>query len=167
MFDKSVLKKAKLLIAATLISAALSSLSLALIPFVTGNGKTEHAYIAYIIAAIFWIGLIVMLVSVWLTKKKLYPHRRKLIAGGLIRKHQRIGIINFSSEWGRIVLYSITVLGVILCVGDIIFTFVPQKVMFPVISVTILSFAVHCVIDGKYYKAYKLMKENTNNETDR
>lgn len=65
------------------------------------------------------------------------------------------------------ILYGVVILGVGLMVTDIMFSYVPEMAMFPIISITILSFAVHCVVDGKYYKVYKLMKENVNNETNR
>ncbi len=64
-----------------------------------------------------------------------------------------------------LILYGATVMGLVLIITDIIFDYIPETAMFPILSVTILSFTVHCVIDGKYYKAYKLIKESVNDDT--
>ena len=167
MHSKHVLKDARLSIVVTIVAAALSSFSLSLIPFISGFEEGEINVIAYVIAAVFWIGLLLTFIAAHSTKRTLYRFREKLIIKGYITKHQPIGIISFSKDWRMWILYGITLLGLVLIITDIIFGYVPEKVMFPTISVTILSFAVHCVFDGKYYKAYKLIKESVNNETNR
>ena len=167
MYSKHVLKDAKLSIVVTIVAAALSSFSLSLIPFTAGFEEGESNVIAYVIAAVFWIGLLLTFIAAHSTKRTLYRFREKLIMKGYITKHQPIGIVSFSKDWRMLILYGITILGLVLIVTDIIFGYVPETVMFPTISITILSFAVHCVVDGKYYKAYKLIKESVNNETNR
>ena len=167
MYSKHVLKDARLSIVLTIVATALSSFSLSLIPFTSGFEEGERNVIAYVIAAVFWIGLLLTFIAAHSTKRTLYRFREKLIIKGYITKHQPIGIISFSRDWRMWILYGITLLGLVLIITDIIFGYVPEKVMFPTISVTILSFAVHCVFDGKYYKAYKLIKESVNNETNR
>lgn len=167
MYSKHVLKDARLSIVVTIVAAALSSFSLSLIPFTSGFEEGESNVIAYVIAAVFWIGLLLTFIAAHSTKRTLYRFREKLIIKGYITKHQPIGIISFSKDWRMWILYGITLLGLVLIITDIIIGYVPEKVMFPTISVTILSFAVHCVFDGKYYKAYKLIKESVNNETNR
>ena len=163
---KRSLKQARLLLAITVIAAALSSLSLSLIPLTSGIEDGKNNIVAYAIAAVFWIGLILTLVAALLTKRKLYAYREKLLIKGFIKEQRLPGIISFSFSWKNIILYTITVLGLILIISDIIFVYVPEMIMFPIISVTILSFAVHCVVDGKYYKGYKLIKESVRNETN-
>ena len=162
---RGLLNNARLTIVVTLIAAALSSFSLSLIPFTSGFEEGESNVIAYVIAAVFWICLLLTLGAAYSTRKTLYRYRVRLIMNGYIRKHQPIGIISFSKDWRMLILYGVTVVGLVLIITDIIFDYVPETVMFPIISVTILSFTVHCVVDGKYYKAYKLIKESVNNET--
>ena len=167
MYSKHALKDARLSIVVTIVAAALSSFSLSLIPFTSGFEEGENNVISYIIAAVFWIGLLLAFIAAHSTKRTLYRFREKLIVKGYITKHQPIGIVSFSKDWRMWILYGTTLVGLVLIVTDIIFRYVPESVMFPIISVTILSFVVHCVFDGKYYKAYKLIKESVNNETNR
>ncbi len=159
MNKRIILGKAKISIIATLIFAALSSFSVCVIPFLDNFSESVGQIVAYIIAAMFWAGLVAIFICVCLTRRILYKSRAKLIADGYIKKHQRIGIISFSKDGRMLAVYTITALGLILIVTDIIFSYVPEVLMFPIISVTILSFIFHCVIDGKYYKAYQLIKE--------
>ena len=144
--------------------AAVASFSLSLIPLLS---NIENNVAAYIIAAVFWSGLLLTFVVTCLAKKSLYQCREKMKQRGYIRKRQFPGIFHFSSHWKNIILYTVTVLGLVLIVTDVIFGYVPETVMFPVISVTILSFIIHCVIDGKYYKAYQRLKEIVKDETNR
>lgn len=167
MYSRNIVREAKISIVITLIAITISSVSLSLIPFTSGFEAGESNTAAYIIAAAFWVGLLVTSVASHATKRTLFRYREKLIVKGYITKHQPIGLVNFSRDWRMWLLYGATVLGFLLIITDIIFGYVPETVMFPVISVTILSFAVHCVVDGKYYKAYKLIKESVNNETNR
>ena len=166
MHSKHVFKDARLSIVATIVAVVLMSFPLSLMPFVSGIEEGKSNVIAYIVAAVFWVGLLLTFISAHATKRILYRSREKLIIKGCIAKNQPIGIISFSKDWRMWILYGITLLGLVLIITDIIIGYVPEKVMFPTISVTILSFAVHCVFDGKYYKAYKLIKESVNNETN-
>lgn len=167
MHSEHILKDAKLSIYLTIVAAALSSFSLSFIPFTSGFKEGESNIVSYVIAAAFWIGLLVTFIAAHLTKRIMRRFGEKLIAEDNVAKHQPIGIISFSKDRRMWILYGVTFLGLVLIITDIIFGYIPEKVMFPTISVTILSFAVHCVVDGKYYKAYKQIKESVNNETNR
>ncbi len=163
---KQCLKEARLLLVLTVIAAVFSSFSLSLIPLTSGIEEGKSNIIAYAIAITFWLGLVLMLAATQLTKRKLFRLRETVINKEFIRKRQLPGIISFAFNWKNIVLYAVTMLGVVLIITDILFSYVPEKIMFLVISLTILSFAVHCVIDGKCYKIYKLIKESVKNETN-
>lgn len=167
MHNRVILKYSRLLILITIAAVVLSSFSLGLIPYTSGFEEGENNIAEYAIAAVFWIGLLITFASACLTKKMLRIHLEKLIKKGYIKNNPPIGIFSFSKDWRMWILYGITVLGLVLIVTDIIFSYVPETVMFPIISVTVMSFAVHCVIDGKYYKVYKLIKESVSNETNR
>lgn len=167
MFSQDVIKETKISIAVTLIAAAISSLSLSLIPFTSGIEEGGNNLVAYVIAAVFWIGLISTFIAAHSTKRILRRSCEKLIGRGQIPKHQRPGIISFSGNWKMLIVYAVTLIGLVLIVTDIIIGYVPEMVMFPVISITLLSFTAHCVFDGKYYKVYKLIKECVSNEKNR
>lgn len=167
MYSKRVFNNAKYSFMATFAAIALSSFSLIAIPFTTGFEEGKISVIAYIFAAFFWIGLLLTFLAVYSTKRTLYSFREKLIKRGVITQHHTIGLVSFSRDWRMWILYGATVIGLLLMITDIIIGYVSTSIMFPIISITFLSFAVHCVVDGKYYKAYKLIKESVNNETNR
>ena len=153
---KKSLNQARLWMTVTFVAIAVSALSLSLIPYVPLDGSAA----SYIIGAVFWIGVIVGTVSIIMTKKVLHRYRAMLVDKKFIADRGLPGVISFTPKAGYIVLYAVTLVGLILMITDMIFTYVPERAMFPIISVTILSFTIHCVIDGKYYKAYKLIKES-------
>ena len=167
MYSKNVLQEARLSIVITLVASALSSFSLSLIPLISGFGEGASNILAYIVAAVFWLGLLLTFAAAHSTKRTLFRLREKLISKGYIKRHNPVGALSFSSDWRMWIVYGTTILGLVLIITDIIFRYVPEIVMFPIISITILSFTTHCVLDGKYYKAYKLIKESVNNETNR
>lgn len=162
----NVIKRAKVSITVTFLAMIVSSCSLSLIPFITETAEGELSIAAYVIAGAFWFGLLLMLLAMNSTRRILYRHREEWILQCYIEKNYPIGILSFSKDWRMLLLYGTTVLGLLLVVTDIIIGYVPEKIMFPIISVTILSFMVHCVVDGKYYKSYKQIKECVNNETN-
>lgn len=160
MHNRNVLKKAKTSIVVTFVAATLSSFSLSTIPFLERLEEEKGQIIAYIIAAVFWIGLLLTFISAYITTRILRKSREKLKSKGSIKMRQAIGIVSFSVDWRMWILYGTIILGLVLIITDIIIGYVPELIMFPVVSITILSFIVHCVIDGKYYKTYKLIKES-------
>ena len=166
MYSKHVLKSSKISIVATIVSATLSSLSLSFIPFAVSVEKGHSDIFAYIIAAFFWGGLLSTFIASQATKRILRRLREKMIIKGCLAERQPIGVASFSKDWRMWILYGTTFLGLVLMITDIILDYIPEIIMFPVISVTILTFAIHCVVDGRYYKAYQRIKESVNNETN-
>lgn len=160
------LRESGLLLALMLIAAVFSSFSLSFIPLTYGDGEGKNNIIAYAIAIVFWLGLILMLITLQLMRKKLSVYREELSDEGIVINQQLPGIVNFSFQRRNIALYAVTAVGLCLIISDIIFNYISEVIMFPIISVTILSFAVHCVVDGKCYKVYKLIKESEKNETN-
>ena len=167
MYSRSVLKQARLTIVLTLVASAIASFSLSLIPFAFDAGDGGRNILSYIIAAVFWSGLMISFVAAVFTKKILHKQREQLISEGYVNEHELIGLLSFSKNRRMYILYVTTILGLVMIVLDIIIQYLPETVMLPVVSVTIFSFATHCVIDGKYYKAYKQIKEIIDNETKR
>lgn len=165
MYSRLRIKESRLSITITFVSIVISGLSLNLIPYITVFEEGKNNIAAYVVAAIFWIGMLAAFVSSYLTGVILYEYREAIVVKGLMKKYHPIGVFSFSKDKRMLILYSITLVGMILIIADIIFGFVSEYIMFPILSITVLSFAVHCVVDGKYYKAYKMIKEIINNET--
>ncbi len=162
----TVLKKAKWSFVATLAAAALASISVSLIPFTGGIEEGKNNVFSYVVAAAFWAGLLLTFAAAFCTKCILGKTRKDWIAKGRLPGKQPIGLVSFSKDRRMWILYGTTGLGLVLIATDILWRYVPEEIMFPVISITILSLAIHCVIDGKYYQAYKRIKESVNNETN-
>lgn len=158
-------KTAKLHLTITVLTAILSSFSLSVIPFIPKMENEKTSVISYVIAAIFWVGLILTLITSYLTKRMLSRVREKMIAKGHLNGNSLPGVISFSLQGKNIFLYALTVLGGILVITDIIYNYVPEMMMFPILSLTVLSFELHCILDGRNYKVYKLIKESVNDET--
>jgi len=165
MKSRALIRKVRVLIVLTLAFAAAASFSLSLIPFVWNAEAGGHGWLSNSIAAVFWFGLLLTFAAAYWTKRSLYKYREILISNGYIKKHQSVGVISFSKDWKMWFLYGTTALGMVLLITDILFGYIHQAAMFPILSVTVFTFAVHCVVDGKYYKTYKLIKEKVNNGT--
>lgn len=158
------IQSARISLIATIIAMAMSCSALCLIPFTLPSVADKNITFAYIIAAIFWIGIITAFSAILATKIILNKYYKRLVLRGVIKEQTFPGAFNFSFIKPRIVLYLVILIGIILIITDIIWIYVPEMIMFPIIAITILSFTLHCVIDGKYYKVYKLIKESFNNE---
>lgn len=159
------IKDAKISIITTITSMIISSLSLCLIPLVSNSNNMMNKILSYAIAVAFWLGLIVALIMTHFTKQNLYRWRSKLAAREYIKRQDKPGVIYFSLNKRNIVIYSVFVVGILLIIADMIFHFIPALIMFPIISLTLLSFMLHCVFDGQYYKVYTKIKESMENET--
>lgn len=160
-----VVKEATVSLILTIVAMAISSLSLSLIPFTTGIDEGQDNYMPYAIAVAFWLGLVLTFVTTKMTKVSLHRWRERLALRGYIKKQKIPGIFFFSWNIRNAIIYLITAVGLVLIISDIAFGFVPEIVMFPIISITLLSFMLHCVFDGQYYKVYKMIKESMDDET--
>ena len=152
---KRIEKEIGLSIWLTIVSFAVSFLSLSAIPLSQHLTDKGQRITGYIIAAIFWLFLIVGFLIVFLTKRRQQTVRRKLKSMRLLRAHQSPGIISFSLSPLTITIYMIFMIGLIVVISDMIFHWVPGYIMFPIISITLVAFMMHCVIDGENYKIYK------------
>lgn len=164
MYNKRLLLESKRSILLTLIAALLSSLSLSLIPLSNGFEEGESHVLAYIIGVVFWLGFLIMLLSSHITKKKLARYREKLIANERMQK-QRVGIISFSKSWKMWILYGLVLIGIVLLLTDIVIGWLPEWVTLPLLSLTLAAFEIHCILDGKNFKTYQIIKEGAKNET--
>lgn len=153
-------KKAKVTFTLTLIFSVISSVSISFISLTSGIREGENNLLAYCIAIAFWGGILLSIVMSFITRALLLPHYRELIDKKCVSPQRAAGIISFSANKTSVALYVIIIVGVLLCASDIMFDYLAEKIVFPVISVTILAFLLHCVIDGKCYKVYKYIKES-------
>lgn len=153
------IKTIKLPFLVSLTSFIVSSASLGVIPFVQFIPDRLEKITNYIVAALFYLGLIVGGFAIKNAKNRMYRWRRRLISERQFKKQRFPGIITFSTDIKHIVLYVICVLGILVMVSDMIFHYISEYVMFPILSVVLFTFALHCIVDGENYKLFKAIKE--------
>lgn len=157
-------KKYKKSFILTFVCFTISSLMISVIPYIQRLPDEIQKKISYTIAALFWLGIFSGLCSMIVISKRMSKGRKDL---GLDRclKHQRLpGIITFSKKKSHLILYIITTVGAMSIIFDLSLHVISEYLMFPIISITFLTFVVHCIIDGKCYKTYILVKEGTKND---
>ena len=155
-------KAARHFIILTVISILISGISLCLIPLCTF--MPDYRWLPYTLGAVFWTGVIASFTLSFFTKSTLKRYYAKLVLNGVIPEQWGAGIITFSLKRSSIIIYSV-ILACIACIAlDLIWGFIPEVIMFPIIAITLLSVTLHCVFDGRYYKVYKLIKESFKNE---
>ncbi len=133
-------------------SFIVSSVSLGLIPFVQFLPDKLESITNYIVAALFYLGLIVGFFAVRNAKGRMYRWRRRLMAERQFKKQRLPGIIHFSADIKHIVLYVVCILGILVMVSDMIFHYISEYIMFPILSVVLFSFTLHCIVVGENYK---------------
>lgn len=154
-----------------MICALLSSLALALIPLVNVEGVGSAKIFAYIVGAIFWLGVIAEQILFWLANSD-----RKVLERRLRRKNcKTIGKIppgvlaffrNAEATVSDIVLFIAAIIVAVLMIVDV------NNKWLTMISIAImfLSFNLHCLLNGKNYmyittyRNYKKHKEQEENE---
>lgn len=166
MLNQEILKRLNIWILVMMAASVMASCSLSLIPYTSGYEGGKSSIMAYLIAVLFWMGILIYLFGTYSVKRILRKYSERPLIKGATRKSKYPGIICFSVKKSSLFIYAVVVTGLILIVTDAVHTYIPETIVFPIISVTMLSFLIHCVVDGKAYRVYKLMKESVNNETN-
>lgn len=148
----------KIFLGITVVAVIISSGSLSLIPLIS-NDKSD-IFKTKIIALLFWMGLFLVLLMTGIISVLLRRYRVQYIANQQMKKQILPGCIFFSINFTNAVIYAVIIMGLVLSITDIVWIYIPESVMFSVLSITMMFFLVHSVIDGKYYKVYKIMKED-------
>lgn len=145
------------------IAIGITSFSLSFLPFTEITAIVRRDFVSVTVGALFWLGVILMIANLIIGKRLFEKVGVKLISLGLMEEQRLPGAISFSKKIGHIILYAIFLLCLGVAVSDIIFKYVPEQVMFPVVSIILFTFFTHCVIDGKNFKIYKIIKDGMDN----
>ena len=148
----------------TFASFALSSVALLLIPFISAADDRTKKLLTVIVAGMFWVGMAVGIMSTWLTNSALRHMRHWVYTSGLMDRPKLPGVITFTPKALNIIIYVIFIAGLGLMISDLIVRWASEYLMFPIISATLYVFVIHSVIDGKNYKAYRIVKDGMHNE---
>lgn len=161
------MKNARLALLVTTIAVIISDIVLCLIPLTQNLENTQKSALIYIIASAFWLSWIIVGLCTVLLKKTLNPIYTRMIEKKVIETQKKPGIISFSIKRRQnLILYAAIAVGLILIITDILIGYTPEKIMFPILSLTVSMIVLHSVIDGKYYKVYKLLKENVKDDAN-
>lgn len=154
-----VIKRAKLPFIVVFSSFTLSTLALILIPFLQYLPEKGEVALSYFSASLFWGGIVIGCASFKFVSTILRRYISRFADNINFDCQKYPGIITFSAKPFSIICYIVLVLGICLMISDMIFHYVPQFVMFPVISIVFFSFVMHCITDGRNYKFYKKVRK--------
>ena len=135
-----------------------SAFSLSFIPALNRMDERVAAGLGYVIALLFWIGLIVGCIMIGVMNTKMRRARAKAYSAWKMKRPKRPGMFMFSKEPLHLVIYFVIVSGFVISVADLIRTFVPTRIMFPIISITYFAIVIHGMIDGKNFRIYQKIK---------
>lgn len=154
------MKRYRTLLTASLSAFGLSALSLSAIPIASHQQKNA---LSYVIAGVFWVGMLAGLILAKTAHTGFRRQRHRLYKLEQSRPQQFSGAFTFRITPVGMALYLITAAGLILMISDMIAPWLPEQVLFPVLSATMFAFVLHCFLDGKNYQAYKRIKEGMKN----
>lgn len=140
---------------------AVSAGVLAFIPLIELMPERLGNVASIIVGTLFWIGLIC---GVGLTVKLSFMRKsveEKIPAIKSRMKRILPGVISFDRRPEHLAVYGIFAVSFILIIVDAIFGGITRYLMFPVVTVAYLSFVAHCVIDGKNFKVYRVLKKGS------
>lgn len=142
----------------SVVSAVVSSLQPLCIPFVSLDGTSFQKRAAYILAAVFWLSLMLELCMVWMcsSERKRLEHK-KVGFGALLRA--RRGAISFAKTLPGTVADAVMLLSLIAVVITVWTETHSQWLILVLVSVLCLSFQLHCLMNGKNYRYIKLLSK--------
>ena len=129
------------------------------IPFADIEGTEKQRMLAYAIGALFWLSIIGELVLLCLScneRKRLEQKR----GAGIEMKNSTLGIFSFLRNREAIVADVMLFISVIL-LGIVIWTNIENKwIIIVVVSILVLSFNLHSILNGRNYIYLKEAKNN-------
>lgn len=155
-----ILKKYQSFLCISVIGCLISGLSLLFIPMVDLEGTTQQKIFALILAALFWIGMIVEIVFFVLADKQCNMIEDRLIKeGSKSFKGTKIGVISFFTCKEAMVADVLTGLSLIAIILMIILKVTNDWLFVIVAVIFFFSFNLHCFLNGRNYKYIKEIKK--------
>lgn len=155
-----ILKKYQHFLCISGIGCLIAGLSLLFIPMVDLEGTTQQKIFALILAALFWIGMIVEIVFFVLADKQCNMIEDRLIKeGSKSFKGTKIGVISFFTCKEAMVADVLTGLSLIAIILMIILKVTNDWLFVIVAVIFFFSFNLHCFLNGRNYKYIKEIKK--------
>lgn len=145
-------KKHSILFCFSVAFSVISSLSLMAAILVNSEGRNKEILIAF--GLVFWIGLILEQVLFW--------RANRLMRIAITKDRRRIrgkpGIISLSTYMEGLVVDAVFIISLIAFIICIAFGLGESLMQYIFICLMVLSFRLHCFLNGRNYK-YKKIKE--------
>lgn len=145
-------KKHSILFYCSMTCSVISSLSLLAAIMVNSEGKNRGVLIAF--GLLFWVGLILEQVFFWRANRLM----RFAIAKDRRRIRGKPGIISLSTYMEGLVVDVVFIISLIALIICIAFDLDESLMQYIFICLMVLSFRLHCFLNGRNYK-YKKLKE--------
>lgn len=156
---KEYIKKYRFLYRALIIAFCISALSLNVIPYIDDLPEDVQDPISYLVAGVFWggalIGVILIIVEHFASKKM----RMKAVDHKKYEIPRFPGVMVITNRTPNLIIIGLFAVGFGVLISDLIIGWIPGKVFFPILCITYILFCVHSIIDGKNYKAYRVVEE--------
>lgn len=140
----------------SIISFGIMSLSFLLMPIDLMLNIINSRIINIIIGIVFWLGLLVGAVCQVILSIKMKPLRKE--------SYNKPGLLKFFSNRLAVIFDTFLIIGLIGLVVSLIVTNMVGYSCYIFLSLTVLSFVMHCIFNGKNYKLLTNVKEEKNNE---
>lgn len=140
----------------SIVSFGIMSISFLLMPIDLMLNIINSRIINIIIGIVFWLGLLVGAVCQVILSIKMKPLRKE--------SYNKPGLLKFFSNRLAVVFDTFLIIGLIGLVVSLIVTNMVGYSCYIFLSLTVLSFVMHCIFNGKNYKLLTNVKKEKNNE---
>lgn len=150
----------KLYIGVSIAFSVLSAAAICFIPLTNINGTQAERIAAYLIGALFWIGIVAEQISLWLMNLMRKSLERKLRRKNMPTfRDDRIGLIAFfrnnEARIVDVVLFTFVIATALLSILRI----QAEWAVIACVGFTFLLFNLHCFLNGKNYKYIKFYEK--------
>lgn len=160
-------KKKSIEIIMIIVFSAISALALLCIPFVNVNSNGINGAFGYVVAVLFWLGII--LETVFFAKLN---HKRKQTKlqtkddKATAKAKHRCGLVSFFSNTKAVVFDILLLVAIVFIAIIIIFKILNVWVVMSSLAVGYFSLQMHCLFNGKNYFFYR-MSSNLSEEEEK
>lgn len=127
----------------------LSSVSFMLFYFVDYQKNNFAKALGYLLPAIFWLGLIIAVIMQILISSKLKMEITK----------NRIGVVSFFQNRYAAIFDGLMIVSFIIT-AILLIKHTNSFIVFFIIALFVISFEMHCILNGKYFNAIFLKENN-------
>lgn len=127
--------------------------SMALLPAALVNSEGKYRALLIFFALLFWLGLILEQISIWKADGIMKTETRKE------EQHpRRSGFLSVAATPEGLIADIVFAISLVVLLVCLIFRFGESILQYVLISLLVLSFRMHCILNGKNYRYWKSVK---------